>query len=103
MLKQQDFQQFELMDPILTDCIPEQFNFVRVKGKKVIANFKGGTLTSDGGLVLIAELDKKRQITNRFADCFNDHRCQGYIEHSVTDLIAQRIYGLIQGYEDGCN
>lgn len=88
------------MNPILTECIPEQFSFGRVKGRNVIANFKGGTLTSDGGLVLIAELDKKRQITNRFADCFNDHRCQGYIEHSVTDLIAQRIYGLIQGYED---
>jgi hypothetical protein len=88
------------MTPILTECIPEQFNFGRVKGRKVIANFKGGTLTSDGGLVLVAELDKKRQITARFADCFSDYRHQGYVEHSVTDLIAQRIYGLIQGYED---
>ncbi len=82
------------MTPILTECIPEQFNFGRVKGRKVIANFKGGTLTSDGGLILVAELDKKRQITARFADCFIDHRSQGYVEHSVTNLVAQRIYGL---------
>lgn len=88
------------MNPILTECIPEQFSFGKLKSRNVIANFKGGTLTSDGGLVLIAELDKKRQITARFANCFSDHRCQGYVEHSVTDLVAQRIYGLIQGYED---
>ena len=100
MLTQQKFRQFGLMTPILTDCIPEQFNFGKVKGRNVIANFKGGTLTSDGGLVLVAELDKKRQITARFAECFTDYRCQGYVEHSVTDLVAQRVYGLIQGYED---
>ena len=100
MLTQQKFRQFGLMTPILTDCIPEQFNFGKVKGRNVIANFKGGTLTSDGGLVLVAELDKKRQITARFAECFTDYRRQGYVEHSVTDLVAQRVYGLIQGYED---
>ena len=85
---------------ISTECIPEQFSFGRAKGRNVIANFKGGTLTSDGGLVLVAELDKKRQITARFASCFTDHRHQGYVEHSLVDLVAQRIYGLIQGYED---
>jgi hypothetical protein len=73
------------MNPILTECIPEQFSFGKVKGRNVIANFKGGTLTSDGGLVLVAELDKKRQITARFADCFSDHRHQGYVEHSLVD------------------
>ena len=53
------------MIPISTECITEQFSFGRVKGRNVIANFKGGTLTSDGRLVLLAELDKKRQITAR--------------------------------------
>ena len=88
------------MTPALTECIPEQFKFGKVKGRNVIANFQGGRLTSDRGLVLIAELDKKRQITARFASCFTDYRHQGYVNHSVTDLVAQRIYGLIQGYED---
>jgi hypothetical protein len=85
---------------MMTECIPDQFSFGRVKGRNVIANFQGGTLTSDGGLVLVAELDKKRQITARFASCFCDYRHQGYVEHSVADLVAQRVYGLIQGYED---
>ena len=62
------------MSPVSTECIPDQLSFGKVKGRNVIANFKGGTLTSDGGLVLIAELDKKRQITARFASCFTDHR-----------------------------
>ena len=88
------------MAPALTECIPEQLKFGKVKGRNVIANFQGGRLTSDRGLVLIAELDKKRQITARFASCFTDYRHQGYVNHSVTDLVAQRIYGLIQGYED---
>ena len=88
------------MTPSLTECIPNQFNFGRVKGRKVIANFQGGRLTSDGGLVLIAELDKKRQITSRFAACFTDHRQPNRTDHSLHSLVAQRVYGLIQGYED---
>lgn len=51
-------------------------------------------------MVVVAQLDKKRQITTRFASCVTDYRRQGYVEHSLTDLVAQRIYGLIQGYED---
>jgi hypothetical protein len=84
----------------MTECIPDQFSFGRVKSRKVIVNFQGGTLTSDAGLVLIAELDKKRQITSGFAGCFRDHRSPKRIEHTLDSLIAQRIYGLIQGYED---
>lgn len=56
------------MAPMVTECILDQFSFGRVKQRKIIANFKSGTLTSDGGLVLVAELDKKRQITARFAN-----------------------------------
>ena len=88
------------MTPTATECTPEQFNFGRAKGTKVIANFQGGTLTSDGGLVLIAELDKKRHITSRFAACFTDHRQPNRTDHSLHSLVSQRVYGLIQGYED---
>jgi hypothetical protein len=77
----------------MTECIPDQFSFGRVKSRKVIVNFQGGTLTSDAGLVLIAELDKKRQITSGFAGCFRDHRSPKRIEHTLDSLIAQRIYG----------
>lgn len=53
------------MTPNQTDCIPEQFKFEQVKSCPVIVNFQGETVTSDAGLTLIAELDRKREITLR--------------------------------------
>ena len=88
------------MTPTSTQCIPEQFSFGRVESRQVIVNFKGGTVTSDAGLTLIAGLDQKRQITSRFAACFQDYRDPTRIEHSLNAMVAQRVYGLIQGYED---
>lgn len=88
------------MTPCKTDRIPKQFKFEREKSRPVIVNFKGGTVTSDAGLSLIAELDKKRGITSRFAACFKDYRKSNRIDHSICSLIAQRVYGLIMGYED---
>ncbi len=49
---------------------------------------------------MIAELDKKLKITARFADCFQDNRHLSYVDYSVHNLLAQRVYGLILGYED---
>ena len=78
----------------------QQLNFGRIKGKEIIANFEGGRITSDAGIVLIAELDKKLKITERFTDCFQDYRNLSYIDYSVYQLVTQRIYGLVLGYED---
>ncbi|HAA32711.1 MAG TPA: IS1380 family transposase [Cyanobacteria bacterium UBA8553] len=88
------------MTPTSTDCIPEQFKFGRVKSRQVIVNFQGGTVTSDAGLTLIADLDQRLKITSRLAACFQDHRQANRVEHSVKSLVAQRVYGLVQGYED---
>ncbi|MHC5917848.1 MAG: IS1380 family transposase [Nostoc sp.] len=88
------------MTPNKNNCIPEQFRFEPVLSCPVIVNFKGEPVTSDAGLTLIAELDKKREITSRLAACFKDYRDPNKILHPVNSLIAQRIYGLIMGYED---
>ncbi len=48
----------------------------------------------------MAELDKKLKITERFAECFQDYRNLSYLDYSVHQLVAQRIYGVILGYED---
>jgi hypothetical protein len=71
-----------------------------MESRQVIVNFKGGTVTSDAGLTLIAALDQKRQITSRFAACFQDYRDPSRVEHTLETLVAQRVYGLVQGYED---
>jgi hypothetical protein len=88
------------MTPISKDRTPKQFKFEREKSSPIVVNFAGGRVTSDAGLSLIAELDRKLQITSRLAKCFQDYRQPNKIKHSIESLIAQRIYGLIMGYED---
>ena len=88
------------MTPSSTAYSPSQFNFGNIKGRKVIANFTGGKITSDAGIVLLAELDKKLKITARFAECFRDYSDSSYVDYSVHQLLAQRVYGIGLGYED---
>lgn len=62
--------------------------------------FDGGHITSDGGVVLLREVEGRRQIIKRLAQCFVDYRDERYCEHSVEELLRQRIYGIALGYED---
>ncbi len=78
------------MTPSATECISHQFNLGNLKGRQVIANFEGGRITSDAGIVLMAELDKKLGVTARFAECFRDYRNSSYVDYSVPELLAQR-------------
>ncbi len=88
------------MTPSSTESISQRLSFGKIKGREVIANFNGGRISSDRGIVLIAELDKKLRITARFAECFQDNRHLSYVDYSVHNLLAQRVYGLILGHED---
>lgn len=63
-------------------------------------DFEGGALTSDGGVVVLGELERQRGILSRFAACFEDHRDPTRIEHEVQTLVSQRVLGLALGYED---
>jgi hypothetical protein len=69
-------------------------------GREVRVDFEGGALTSDGGVLLLGELERRRQILTRFAECFEDHRDPALIEHDVKTLVAQRVLALALGYED---
>ena len=62
--------------------------------------FDGGRISSDGGLPLVSEVDRRRRIVERFATCFEDLREPGSVEHSVVELLRQRLYALASGYED---
>ncbi|SRR6266498_4412078 len=66
----------------------------------VVAEFNGGTTTSDGGLLLFREVEARRMIIKQFAACFTDHRDPNLIEHTVEELVGERIYRLAIGYED---
>lgn len=68
--------------------------------RSVQADFSGGHLSSDGGALLLRQIDAGLGLTRRLARCFADLRNQDWIEHSLESLIAQRIHGLALGYED---
>ena len=57
-------------------------------------------MTSDGGLLLLRQLDCQVGLTKSLADCFTDHRNASLIEHTVSELVAQRVMGLVAGYEN---
>ncbi len=68
--------------------------------RKVVADFSGGTLSSDGGVLLLRQVDLCLGLTRRLAGCFGDQRDQVFVEHSVPELLAQRLYAEALGYED---
>ena len=83
-----------------TECTTEALQFQAAHGRNVVANFDGGTLTSDGGGILLREVERATGILRQFGACFTDHRDPARIEHPVAALLAQRVYGLALGYED---
>ncbi len=76
------------------------FEFQGLKKRRVLSYFKGGSITSDGGGLLLREVDHRLKICGRIADCFRDYRETYRTEHSVVELLRQRIYGIALGYED---
>ena len=83
-----------------TECNPKLFEFAPVEGRRVVAAFDGGTITSDSGAVLLGETDRAIRLTERFASCFTDVRMSELVEHSVGTMVMQRVVGIALGYED---
>lgn len=65
-----------------------------------MADFTGGALSSDGGVLLVRQVDRGLGLTRQLAGCFTDHRDSRWVDHSVQELLAQRIYAVALGYED---
>jgi len=83
-----------------TECIPRQIEFDGVSGRKLVAAFDAEHITSDGGIVLLHRVDQRFGVMRRFAACFRDFRDPELIEHTVEQLVRQRVFGLACGYED---
>jgi hypothetical protein len=66
----------------------------------VVASFDGGRISSDGGALLLRQVDQQLGLIESFAECFDDHRSAEWVEHTVEDLLRQRIFALALGYED---
>jgi hypothetical protein len=83
-----------------TECSADLFGFTAVEGHKVVAAFDGGAMTSEAGAMLLGATDNQIRMIERFADCFTDQRAADLIEHTVSSLVGQRVFGIALGYED---
>jgi hypothetical protein len=83
-----------------TECNQFVLGFHPLKHREIRAQFDGGAITTEGGGLLLREVEKRIGIVRQFAACFRDYRNSDLIEHTVEELVAQRVYGLALGYED---
>ena len=84
----------------MTECNQETFGFTAHFSRRVEAGFTAGQVSSDGGALLLRETDRRINLLDRLAGCFSDGRNQDLVEHKLSEMLAQRIYGLALGYED---
>ena len=84
----------------MTECYPNPIRFSPVKRRQVEADFSGGDITSNGGVQLLSQVDRRLGLTQMVAGVLDDSRRKASCDHSQEDLLRQRIYGLSLGYED---
>lgn len=84
----------------MTQNTKQKMLFKAISQKKVVADFNGGDVSSDAGLLFLREIDSKTGIVNRIASVLNDRRHPGYVKHDMEQLVRQRAYQIASGYED---
>ena len=85
-----------------TDISTPELNLFPIQGKNIELSFNGDRISSDGGLLLLRELDSQLNLLSSASNCIHDERDQRYIDHSIKELLTQRVFQIAAGYED-CN
>jgi Transposase DDE domain group 1 len=78
----------------MTECIRSRLAMASEGKREVIAEFNGGTISSDGGALRLRETDRRLNLLRRFSQCFRDGRNPALIKHRIEGMLAQRVYGL---------
>ncbi|WP_375359802.1 transposase [Candidatus Tisiphia endosymbiont of Nemotelus uliginosus] len=84
---------------VMTNCTGLNYQS-KVKNRQMEINFTGGNISSDGGVLLLREADKRLGLTNELAKNFPDKRDSDKITHTILTMLKQRIYSIALGYED---
>lgn len=84
----------------MPNCTQIELTFPSFDRRKIAANFEGGDVTSDGGILLLREADRRLGLVEALDAVLPDPRNRELITHRQADLLRQRIYGLALGYED---
>ncbi len=87
----------------MPNCTNETLKLGKVGRRVIEAGFDGGDIVSDGGAVLLRQVDQRLGLTQAVARVFSDKRRQASVTHTMRDMLAQRIYGLCCGWEDVCD
>jgi Transposase DDE domain group 1 len=84
---------------------PKLFDLQPIDNKRVEVGFAAQEISSDGGLLLIKDVEQRISIIKAITACMDDTRHQSYVHHSLEEIAAQRIYQIVAGYEDAndCN
>src|SRR5436305_3081542 len=85
---------------LATECTQSSFGFAGVWSRSVVARFDGGKMSSNGGGLLLQQVDRRLNLISRWSECFRDGRDQKRVRHGVREMLTQRVYGLALGYED---
>lgn len=83
-----------------TDCSTQGTLFADIAGRDAVARFDAGDVTSSAGVLLLERTDRRLDLLRRFAGCFRDHRAARRVEHTVVQMVRQRVFGLCLGFED---
>src|SRR5512143_986830 len=86
--------------PTETQCNSTCLEFPMLGRREIVADCDGGYIPSDGGALLLRKAEQLTSVIGLFAACFTDHRNPDLIEHTLGELVAQRVYALALGYED---
>src|SRR5487761_479803 len=85
---------------LMTECNQETFAFTAHVSRRGEAGFTAGQVSSDGGALLLREVERRINLIDRLAGCFTDGRSALLVKHPLAEMLSQRIYGLALGYED---
>jgi hypothetical protein len=94
------FNQSAERTSLMPKCTQEELSFPSFDRRRIEANFEGGDVSSDGGVLLLREADRRLGLVAALDQVLPDPRDQAQITHEQIDLLRQRIYGLALGYED---
>jgi hypothetical protein len=84
----------------MTECSQESFEFAAHFSRRVIGQFDGAQMSTEGGALLLRQVERKLRFLSRVVACFRDGRDAERVEHTLAEMLGQRIFGLALGYED---
>ena len=76
------------------------FNLSPVCKKPIEMSFSAEKISSDGGLLLLREIEAQNSILQSITNCIKEDRHPGYVKHSISSMLTQRVFQIAAGYED---